>query len=320
MRVESFSPAMNVQQIGPQYDKDKPFAARMRFHQSWYRAEILKVGWGKGPGPGHSRELGSMLTPHDGEQGLNFLSPEIFAVARSRMAKARGGVERYRLLHNLLSSQPMCFNLFGPLVEDLGLATALFKTILPGEIGRVIRVEIEYAPEPAGDYLDDKTAFDAFVEYRTPIGDPGFLGIETKLTEPFSQKEYDRPAYRRWSERADSPWPKEAWSRLPEKQHNQLWRDHLLAVPLRLHPESPYARGHLLLVHHPQDDECADATAGYLKLLKPSDASFHDQPLDQLIGNWRAAVAGTHHESWLDEFARRYVDLSQSEDAWRSRD
>ena len=31
----------NKQEFGPQYKYDKPFTARMRFHQSWYRGKIL---------------------------------------------------------------------------------------------------------------------------------------------------------------------------------------------------------------------------------------------------------------------------------------
>ena len=29
--------------IGPQYSRDLPFTARMRVHQSWYRAAVLGV-------------------------------------------------------------------------------------------------------------------------------------------------------------------------------------------------------------------------------------------------------------------------------------
>ena len=44
---------------------------------------------------------------------------------------------------------------------------------------------------------DDNTSFDAFIEFELAEGGLGFAGIETKLTEPFSQKLYDGPAYRR---------------------------------------------------------------------------------------------------------------------------
>jgi hypothetical protein len=52
-------------------------------------------------------------------------------------------------------------------------------------------VDIEYAPDPKEEFLDDRTAFDAFVEFDRVDGTRGFVGIETKLTEPFSRKTYD---------------------------------------------------------------------------------------------------------------------------------
>lgn|GEM_PF-5508699 len=66
-------------------------------------------------------------------------------------------------------------------------------------MAEVIRVAIEWAHEPADEYLGDRTAFDAFVEYRTAEGALCALGIETKLTEPFSQKVYDGEPYLRLS-------------------------------------------------------------------------------------------------------------------------
>ena len=90
----------------------------------------------------------------------------------------------------------MCFNLFGPLVGDLPLATRCMRALLPGKSTGVTEVRIEYAPSPADEYLGDRTSFDAFVAYRRPDGQPAFLGIETKLTEPFSPGEYDKPTYR----------------------------------------------------------------------------------------------------------------------------
>lgn len=184
-------------ELGPQYDRDSAFAARMRLHQSWYRAYVLGVPYGTGPGPRSKSCYGNMLRPEDGEKGLNFLSPEIFEVVQRRLSEG-SGVEPFRVLHNMLSSQPMCFNLLGLLAEDLELATSLWRRVLPDEVMNVTKVRVEYAPEPAGEYLGDATAFDAFVEYSTVDGRNGFCGIETKLTEPFSQREYDRPEYWEW--------------------------------------------------------------------------------------------------------------------------
>ena len=109
--------------IGPQQRGEPSWKSRMRWHQSWYRAEVLKVAWGTGPAEDSERQLGSILCLQAGANGLNLLTDEIRKVARHRLTEAKGVVEPYRLWHNMLSSQPMCFNLFGPMVVDLGFAT-----------------------------------------------------------------------------------------------------------------------------------------------------------------------------------------------------
>ena len=302
--------------IGPQYYGDSPFTARMRFHQSWYRARVLGVPYGTGPRQTDTAYYGNMLSRPDGEKGLNFVAPEAFSVAGSRLAQSGGVVEPFRLLHNMLSSQPMCFNLFGPLATDPDLATLAFRVLLGSEeVQRVSELVLEYAPEPKSEYLNDRTAFDAFASYERPDGQLGFLGIETKLTEPFSQKRYDSPAYRRWVELQDSPWPRESWGRLADTEHNQLWRDHLLAVAMLRHPESPYASGRFALVRHPEDQGCADVVHRYRRLLKPDDGTFMDLPLDHMVGSWQQGLPAVCTE-WLDSLHLRYLDLGASEEAW----
>jgi hypothetical protein len=306
--------------IGPQNPGEDSFAMRMRFHQSWYRAAILGVPCGTGPRTSDARQLGNMLRRADGERGLNFLSPQIFEVVQAKLNHGEGLIEEYRLLHNMLSSQPMCFNLFGPMVADLDLATAVFRELVPDEIDRVTHVDIEYAPDPKEEFLDDRTAFDAFVEFDRVDGTRGFVGIETKLTEPFSRKTYDGKAYRRWVERADSPWPKESWSppdRLAHIRHNQLWRDHLLAVAMLRHPQSPYESGYLLLVRHLLDEQCESTADSYRQLLKPSDSTFVDCSLDRLLAVIEEC-AGRTHGQWIAGFRERYVSIEGSEDVWRT--
>ncbi len=292
--------------VGPQYGGDTPFGARMRLLQSRYRANVLGVPCGTGPNPNSTSRYGNMLRHEDAMQGRNFLTPGVFRVVQERLAEGKGAVEPFRLLHNMLSSQPMCFNLFGPLVLDLGLATRLIRALLPGEVERVRDVRIEWAPEPAAEYLNDRTAFDAFVDYERPDGGRAFLAVETKLTEPFSAKHYDSEAYRRWMRGPRAPWRPEASREVDAVVHNQLWRDHLLAVALRDHARSPYAAGRLALVRHPEDADCAAVVAGYQRLLRDGDDSFFDLPIDRLVRCWREVVDGEAAE-WLDAFAARYL-------------
>lgn len=64
------------QGLGPQYRKDSPFAARMRLHQSWYRAKVLCLPCGTGPTPKATSHYGNMLTSGDAKAGRNFLTPK----------------------------------------------------------------------------------------------------------------------------------------------------------------------------------------------------------------------------------------------------
>ena len=139
-----------------------------------------------------------MLNDQAASRGLNFLTPDIFQLARQRAAAGTGAVEEFRLMRNMLSSQPMAFNLFGKLALNHDLATELVRALWGAHVKRVTDVRFEWAPQPADEYLDDRTAFDVFIEYEGDGGHAGFIGIEVKLTEPFSQRSYDRPTYRRW--------------------------------------------------------------------------------------------------------------------------
>ena len=298
--------------FGPQYASDDPFTRRMRFHQSWYRVNELKVPYGTGPKPKNTTFYGNMLTRADGDRGLNFLTPHIHEIADRRLAIKQGTIDPFRLLCNMLSSQPMCFNLFAPLVDDVELAARLMRVLLPDEIGLVNKVQLEYAPEPAKNYLNDRTAFDAFVSYTRSDGLPGFVGIETKLIEPFSQKVYSSPLYNHWSDHPQSPWLAEDRPRLQSKEVNQLWRDHLLAVAMRLAPGSDYASGWFMLVYHPMDLKCVTALKEYKTLLKTDDRSFIDVPLDKLLELWKTVMITDAEKQWLADFSLRYLNLEAS--------
>ena len=301
--------------LGPQCRGDNKLTANLRRHQSWYRANVLGLHCGAGPRPNSTSNYGNMLSKADGENGSNFLTPAIFEVAKQRMAQNIGTVEPFRLLHNMLSSQPMCFNLFGPLVNDLELATRLMQALLPQQVAQVTEVKIEFAPEPAGGYLGDKTAFDAYVAWRNHDNGMEFMGFETKLSEPFSQQIYDSPLYRRWMTE-DSPWLPDSTDKVADKRHNQLWRDHLLAVA---HHRRSGQRGRLALVRHPEDLDCADTALRYRQLLRQGDDSFVEFTLEQIVDAWSGAVRTEEERRWLAAFRLRYLDLAANgllDQAW----
>ena len=197
--------------IGPQYHGDGPFQRRMRLHQSWYRHEVLAAPYGTGPKRADTTYYGNMLSADGAAAGLNFLTPGMHGLAMKRVAEGLGAEDAFRLLHNMLSSQPMCFNLLGYVALDYDLGTRLARSLWGTHVERVTAVRFEWAPAPRREYLNDGTSFDAIIEYDSADG-PGFISIETKLTEPFTPKVYDRREYRHWMG-GDGPWRPDAYPR-----------------------------------------------------------------------------------------------------------
>jgi hypothetical protein len=283
---------------------DGDWMGRMRFHQSWYRRNRLKLD----PGP-----YGNHLLPKHGDEGRNFINDDIFAFAKSRLAQGQGAVEKNRLLRNMLSRQPLCFNLFAPLALNLPDATDFLRALLPNrsQDARALRVSVEYAP-PSETHLNDRTAFDAFIEYELPDLQKGFVGIEAKLTEPFSAKSYPFERYAKWGQKADSWWSDHEGRAFGDKQYNQLWRDHLLAFSMLRQPQPQYAEGYLAVLYHDLDANCPDAIRSYRGQLTPQgEATLLEWPLGKVVHT--LANATNADRAWLAALKERYIDVALSD-------
>ena len=179
-----------IECYGPQYKGDNDLTRRCRLLQSWYRVEVL--GQEEcGPWSAGRRVVGNVVV--DGERtGANFLSPAAFACAKEKVEEKRSNpdltIDEYRLFNNMLSSMPMCFNLFSDLragvIAGKPDATAVLRGMFrESPIGTVESVEVEMIPRPTKDYIDDRTAFDAAVLFRDEAGATGIATIETKYTD-----------------------------------------------------------------------------------------------------------------------------------------
>jgi hypothetical protein len=69
-----------------------------------------------------------------------------------------------RIFNDLLSSQPLAFNLFGEWQADLGLASRVIETMSGGRFCEVAAVEFEQSPGRSDPrYTGDRSAFDVFI-------------------------------------------------------------------------------------------------------------------------------------------------------------
>lgn len=186
---------------------DNLLQAGLRLQQGWWRQNRAGVD-GKGiaeAGPHHptgsavARRGGrnplvvSTLPESCADFGTNLMWPEAVEAlrqAKSRLGPSGGILAEDRLRRNLLSSQPLCFNLFGYLGQLSDLSALLpWVQIYAPEAKGIVRILLEYAPSAAelgGEPLGG-SAFDAFIEYRLPRERLGFIGVETKYHEDLSR-------------------------------------------------------------------------------------------------------------------------------------
>lgn len=240
----------------------------------------------------------------------NYLTEEIREVVRREVLDPEGSrgkvYGRPRIFNHLLSSQPLCFNLFAELRRDLPLASRTFAQMTRGRLSEVTAIEFEWSPG-RGDqrYTGDRSAFDVYVLYRDVDGRPGFLGVEVKYHENLqSQKQEDRPRY---SEVATQMacFRSDALVRLKQPGPlQQMWRDHLLVGAHRI--VDRFRDAAFVFLYPEVNTVCAAAASEYRRCLSDQ-SSFTAWTIDALV----ACLMFNSDARWIRQFYARYLDLGR---------
>ncbi|HML75228.1 MAG TPA: hypothetical protein PKB02_12125 [Anaerohalosphaeraceae bacterium] len=284
------------------------FQRKARILQSLWRTEK-----GYEPGLFRGRPLGNLLPmPWARETLNNYLSDTIKNVVKKEVLNQSNKGKLYgkpRIFNNLLSSQPLCFNLFAELQKDLELATKVFKRLSPYRVHKVLNIEFEHSPGRGNNtYTGDNSAFDVYVEFLDFIGKKGFIGIEVKYHENLINKPAE--VKDRYFEVASKVgcFKKECMSALLQSPLEQIWRDHLLAGSLLYSPKDNFEDG-IFAFLFPQDNlHCQHAIEQYKQCLTD----------DRTIQSWTIEdVARTikqfTKDSWIDEVIDRYLNFKKIE-------
>ena len=175
----------------------------------------------------------------------NFLTPAIVAAVEDRLRykQPHETLDTTRLYADLLSSMPMCFNLFGSLHGDPASAAKAVAAWFPemSISGATVTVGFEWSPgrrDPA--FLGDRTAFDAVIRVGPETGGH-LIGIETKYHEyPITQRrasnEEPPKRYVEVSKTAKLFRSADGVAKVWGTAMEQVWRDHLLALACQQHP------------------------------------------------------------------------------------
>jgi hypothetical protein len=264
--------------------------------------------------------VGSALVDGAGT-GANFLTLAARACAWEKLAEKNLlnpdlTVDRYRLFNNMLSSQPMCMNLFA----DLRLAVqhgnanageivrAMFREL---PIATVDGLEIEMLPQPKKNYIDDKTAFDAAVFFTDRDGHKGLASIETKYTDKLGGNAAVNEKFQKDKARELGLFNDEGSAWYETHHLDQIVRNLLLTVV--------YGERHQLrLVRNFVIAPVADQeTPKLIDTLRPRLAArYRDAislvPLEEVVDRGLGAADGPF-KGHLREFRRRYLEFGPVE-------
>jgi hypothetical protein len=263
------------------------FKREARRRQATWRAQ-QGLGFGEHP-PGNKN--GSVLMEEDGDAYANFLSPRIVEAVKHRLhedqRQTSQQLQESRLLNHLLSSMPMCFNLFGELHDDPERLTAAGKALW-NVAGEGQAVEFEWSPgrhDPR--YTGDGTAFDVGMFFGEPGGSRTVVGIETKyhehaVTESEPNAETRLPRYQEVAERSEAFKPD--WrKRILGTELQQVWRDHLLLLSMLQDTDQAWTSGTYVLVYPEGNTSFARLAERYTDALQDA-STFRHVTLEALLG------------------------------------
>ncbi len=293
-------------EIGNQYSRDRitdttGFLEKARLHQSKYRAFKLKV-----PSDSH----GNYLIEQDASAGLNFYNDfSILEEVRKRYPKYSRG-----LYANMLRSEHIGFNLFVPFKSDLDFAKNVLNDLLSGQVQSVDKIEIEYAPAPADKYLNDKTSFDAYIEYTNKDGKKGIIGIEVKYTEheyPLksgSKQEADiknkSSKYYVISDKCDL-YKSGNLDKLVSDKFRQVWRNQLLGESMVI--EDNFNHFTSLTIFPKGNLHFIETSKEYIEMLDNNDDRFVPVTYEDFLSTCIKHKPNDRFGKWLNYLDERYI-------------
>jgi hypothetical protein len=307
---------------------DNPLQAGLRLQQGWWRQvcrEIPDAGRlylpPKLAGPRNPLVV-SMLPETTVGFTPNLMwtaAVDAYEVARSKLISGAGIIEKDRLARNLLSSQPLCFNLFGYLSQVDPNALLPWVRAYAPRATSISRIWLEYAPtaeDLGGDPLGG-SAFDAFVEYVLPDESRGFIGIETKYHENLAKGLNIPPEGSRTREKyakatqLGGAWRVGAAAELVSHRKNlQFWYNQLLAQ--RTYDRVTDADGtrryaeftQVVVACRQDESDKAVVRAVADQLAEGHEGTLRFCAIDDVLDS----VTG--HDDWKREFRQRYTDFT----------
>lgn len=298
---------------------DNRYQAYYRYLQSLWRVS-KNIPVKKSNGQSDNDVYGNYTSDPD----ANFMTDGIRSLVNHELAPENKGdrlIEETRLRSNLLSSQPLCFNLFGELKLNLKKALQFFNTLYDNYFKSIDKIEFEYNPARRDPRLTgDRSAFDVFVEYTSVFRKKGFIGIEVKYSETLNEgastvedilnKQFcNEPRTRRdrYRELSEGLFAETNYEELEQLPAFQIWRDHLLAVSMcKAFPEK-YDEGIFLFLAPFSNKNCRDGVEKYKNLLLNPEVSLASHFCYAWLEEYIDTLDKVFGEDWTKDMKIRYL-------------
>ena len=298
---------------------ESEFSRRRRFHQGWYRAFILNLPMGLHPVKKEANKgIRSCNTINIEEHNnANFITKEIVDCVeeevRNKDKRQNGGIiEENRLFTNLLSSQPLSFNVFGQFYKTPNELLPVIKKYV--DVDRIVEIHFEYAPN----YSLDCSSYDvSFICYKA--NKKILLGIECKYVDKFSTsflKKKDlvkRKKQRKEYERVflNSDIFKEDFNNYTNPKYVQLFRNDIMAQYYKQKKIFDIVYTGVL---YDSDDEIKHIINKYKSMIINQGNSFIVIEYSSLIKDYEELIHKSEkYSSWLNKLKERYFSLEKSE-------
>lgn len=324
---------MDLKKLGNIYSSDGEFTTRAAILQSIYRGSINEeCGTGKKNVIVGTDENGKpILKSVEQEYGhlvsggeyinKNFFFKETFDYAHYRVKNRKKDetIKADRLFNNLLSSMPMAFNLFHPLM--------MIRKKYPDALNRMIRnafpsfpvhavedILIEYIPLPISTYTGDRSAMDAAIVFSDDSGKRYIIAIETKYIDKLGQNAAQKTELQIQSAMSLGCFNQKGMD-LIQKGCTQIYRNFLLTEKFRI--VNNLADSYSIIMapeHHPTTEK--EIKCFHENLLP----QFHYKLSKYSLEDFFAALkpdCPDEFTGWLNWFYNRYLDFSKTEDLYR---
>jgi hypothetical protein len=239
----------------------------------------------------------------------NFLSEAVYkSVAQTILERKEyeaGLFNQDRLFNNILSSQPLAFNFFGELKQDLNFAKLAISCFIPN-LTSVTNVLFEFAPRE--NYIFDNSAFDIAIEIEAN-GIKGLFGLECKYTDSFSEREYDKESYKTIYTKSTKF--KEPYENYIKSRYNQLFRNQLIAESLIQNNKYDFIYTGLFCFEH--DTIAIETGKTFQTMLKNGSESFKINSYSDFIGALQKQELTWQQREFTMLLWARYCGLGLSE-------